>query len=116
MGCGHKEPSFEPSSESPDSAGARDGISIEGGKVIIPPSVADDLKAEFPDVDLTEVAVLAAPDLVRFKRPSGADCYAVVRKHALLSARTRRTKDPGKAPKMTVAEVLRRQKDAERVG
>lgn len=116
IGCGHKEPSFEPSFESPDSASARDGISIEEGKVVIPPPVADDIKAEFPDVDLNEIAVLAAPDLVRFKRPSSADCYAVVRKHALLSTKGRRSRGATKSPKLTVAEVIRRQKNAECVG
>lgn len=76
----------ESESDTPISASAIEGeIRIEGARVVVPEPTAAVLAAEYPGVDVSAVADLAAPEILRFRAPSAADKLAVVRKWARVS-------------------------------
>lgn len=77
----------ESESDSPISASAIDEgeISIDDGRLIVPPAVSAVIAAEYPGIDVAAVADLAAPEILRFRAPSRADKLAVLRKWARLS-------------------------------
>lgn len=101
--------------EEPRNAGAREGISFEEGRVEISEDVAADLAIDFPKAVLAEVAVMAAPDLVRFRHPSASDKLAVIRKHALLNHRANSRQSvrgqpaPGQPSALDIIRSMRRE-------
>lgn len=79
----------------PHIAACVDEIKIEQGRVIIAPDAAEQLRADYPGIDVAAVADLAAPELMRFRRPSADDKRAVVRKWARISLQNAKTRRPG---------------------
>jgi uncharacterized protein YdaU (DUF1376 family) len=100
--------------EEPRGMRARDDVLITDGRIEIGPFTAAELTAEFPHCDVASVAIRAAPELVKFRRPSLGDKLAVLRRSAMFDACARQraarsTAKPSGNGKQSVLDYIRSQ-------